>query len=249
MAGGDGVEGETLSQVIGVIEPSVLDAGTGLQHPEVFLNRPSALVPGEDGFCGLRVRAAFGGQQQPVQGLLARGRIGFGCGHGEHIEWFPAPGAAGAAQRCCQLHPAGAQVELCLARGPRPLAAAGGDLHGMQRRRRTDIPCRFGAQHRTPVRRQRLHPNRARDRAAAATGRLSRQSQHPRGQTVNPHAGQEQKAMVVDDLREVRGPRVRRPADEAVARLLMPARGAKPDTAKAVGRCETPGGGGVHGTG
>ena len=60
-----------------------------------------------------------------------------------------------------------------------------------------------------------------------------RQSQHPGGQTVNPHARQKQKAMVVDDLREVRGSRVRGPADEAVARLLVPARGAKPDTAKA----------------
>ena len=148
----------------------------------------------------------------------------------------------------------------------------------VQRWRRTDIPGRFGAQHRPPVRRQRLHPYRMRQSGDAGPRRLARgrvrtalpvrcpiagagmvgtdiavghhrahlvcrlpvgrdalrrQSQHPRGQTVNPHARQEQKAMVVDHLREVPGPRVRGPADEVVACLLMPARSAKPDTAKA----------------
>ena len=148
----------------------------------------------------------------------------------------------------------------------------------VQCRRRADIPCRFGAQHRLPIRRQRLHPHRARHRALTATGRLprgssrttlparrpiagagmvgadiavghhrahlvcrlpvdrhaaGRQFQHPRGQTVDPHAGQEQKAMIVDHQAQLRGPGVRRPADELVARLLVPTRSAKPNAAKA----------------
>ena len=60
-----------------------------------------------------------------------------------------------------------------------------------------------------------------------------RQRQHPRGQAVDAHAGQKQKAVVVDQKREVRNPRVGRPANEVVARPLMPTRGAKPDAAEA----------------
>ena len=91
VAGGDGIEGDTLSQVVGVVELSVLDAGAGLQNLEVLLDGPSALVPGDDGPSGLGVGAALGAQQQPVERVLAGGRVGFG--RGQRRACRPAPGS------------------------------------------------------------------------------------------------------------------------------------------------------------
>ena len=42
---GDGVEGGTLAQVVGVIELAILDPGADLEDPEVFLDGPARLVP------------------------------------------------------------------------------------------------------------------------------------------------------------------------------------------------------------
>ncbi len=72
MAGGDGIEGDTVSQVIGVVAFSVLDAGAGLEDLDVLLDGPSAFVPGDDGPSGFGVGVAFAAQQ-PVEALLAGG--------------------------------------------------------------------------------------------------------------------------------------------------------------------------------
>ena len=44
-ARGDGVEGETLAQVIGLVEAAVLDAGADLQRMEEPVDPPAQFVP------------------------------------------------------------------------------------------------------------------------------------------------------------------------------------------------------------
>ena len=80
VAGGDGVEGEAPAEVIGVVEPQVLDADADLEDLEVFLDGPATLISGDDGFGDFRVGLAFGAQEQPVEGFPALGRVGLGGG-------------------------------------------------------------------------------------------------------------------------------------------------------------------------
>ena len=90
--GGDGVEGEALAQVVGVVEAPVLDAGAGLEDSEELLDGPACLVPPEDAQGVVPVRAALGGEQQPVRGVLqVWRRVGLGGADGEQPEWFFAP--------------------------------------------------------------------------------------------------------------------------------------------------------------
>ena len=85
-AGGGAVEGEAPSQVVGGVEPAVLDPRPGLDGREPFLDQPPALVPPGDAGRVLRVGPALGGQQQPVERLLAVRRVGFQHPHGEHAQ-------------------------------------------------------------------------------------------------------------------------------------------------------------------
>ena len=61
-------------------------------------------------------------------------------------------------------------------------------------------------------------------------------SQHPGSETVHPHPRKNQEPVITDHPRQVGGPRIRRPADEGIARLLVPARRRKPDAAEAAMR-------------
>ena len=59
-----------------------------------------------------------------------------------------------------------------------------------------------------------------------------RQRQHMRRQVVDPYPGQQKTTVVTDHKPEIRNPRVSRPANEVIARLLVPACGTEPDPAK-----------------
>ena len=72
--GGDGVEGQAFAQVVRVIEAALFDAGTALEHLEIFFDDPASAIPFQclDGLLGILERA--GGQQHPVQGRRRVGR-------------------------------------------------------------------------------------------------------------------------------------------------------------------------------
>ena len=128
--GGDGVEGEALAQVVGVVEAPVLDAGAGLEDSEELLDGPACLVPPEDAQGVVPVRAALGGEQQPVGRLLqVWRRVGLGGADGEQPERF----LARAVERRDDVELGGAHLE---AGGPLPpglvgaVVAARGDPDG-----------------------------------------------------------------------------------------------------------------------
>ena len=66
---GDGVESQALSQIIGFVEPAVLDPGAGLQSVEKSFDPPAKFVPAQRRACGFEAGFAFGGQQHPVKRL------------------------------------------------------------------------------------------------------------------------------------------------------------------------------------
>ena len=78
MAGGDGVEDETLAQVVGMVEPAILDAGAGLQRLEEELDGPSQHIPADGGLRGLHKIANPGG---------LRFGAAFGAGSCRGLRW------------------------------------------------------------------------------------------------------------------------------------------------------------------
>lgn len=63
MAGGDGIEGQTLAQVVGMIESSIFHSGATFQCPEILFNAPSPFVPLHRGARGSGTQAALGAEQ------------------------------------------------------------------------------------------------------------------------------------------------------------------------------------------
>ena len=59
-------------------------------------------------------------------------------------------------------------------------------LTHVERRRRTDIPCRFGAQQSPPIRRQRLQPHRAADGPSPPPGSRCRHARGRHGSKPSP---------------------------------------------------------------
>ena len=80
------------------------------------------------------------------------------------------------------------------------------------------------------VGRQRPHPV---CRFPIVTKARRHQRQRMRCQVVDPNPGQQEKAVVVDHMPEIRSPRVCRPANEVITRLLVPACRRKADAAEA----------------
>ena len=70
MAGGNGVERDAISQVLGVVEMPVLDPGAGLEGGEPGFDGTSGLVPVDDLLRVFGVWLAKVAQQQPLQRLL-----------------------------------------------------------------------------------------------------------------------------------------------------------------------------------
>ena len=139
MAGGDGVEDEALPQVIGVIESVLPDAGAGLENTEPCFDAPAALVEGDDLACLFGRRLALGGEQQPVEALLAVWWGGLGDRDREHPGGCLVRGIG----RCRQGDGAGPQVQFGLALLAASRAAAGVDgnrLAGERRLPRNMVP-------------------------------------------------------------------------------------------------------------
>ncbi len=83
-AGGGGVEGEAFAQIVGAVEPALLDAQPGLQDPEELLDDPPPAVAADGGLGVLRAGLPPAGEQQPGRGLRPRGRVRLGGGDREH---------------------------------------------------------------------------------------------------------------------------------------------------------------------
>ncbi len=64
-AGGGGVEGEAFAQIVGAVEPALLDAQPGLQDPEELLDGPPSAVAADGGLGVLRAGLPPAGEQQP----------------------------------------------------------------------------------------------------------------------------------------------------------------------------------------
>ena len=122
-AGGGGVEGEAFAQILGVVEPSLLDAQPGLQDPEELLDRPALAVEADGRPRVLGAGLPGAREQQPGGGLRPCGGIGLDGGDREHLQVRLAGPAFGRNQRDA----GGAQLQLQAAAGPGAGSAAGLD--------------------------------------------------------------------------------------------------------------------------
>ena len=80
-AGGDGVEDQELPEIVGGIQPAVLDPGAGLQGREPILDQPTLLVPAADTQRVRRLCPALGGWEQPIDQPPAFRRL-----HRQHLQ-------------------------------------------------------------------------------------------------------------------------------------------------------------------